>query len=436
LAQYRTTADYVDAVLSRAGETTNGNSDYEADALAALNKVHQTVIAGGNIFDLDVNETWQWAKAKRPLLIELQPKLTSGSIALTNGSEAGTFSSAPSYSVQGWFIKVPGDSETYRVAQHTASATAFELDCAYVGTTATAASFECYKLDYELVPSYLIIDSTNNKVDFAQTTGTATTNYTSTLTAGSYTPAQLATHLGTQMGSTGGITYTCSYSTDTTKFTITAVGGSTFGFRGASGTGAAQSALPLLGFDDADQTAAVSQTGSYPLAGISRLIEPFRRYQIWDAQITYVDNINMSTDYPLTDVRQGMPTKFTKVSEDQNGRIVVRFNKYPEAKTRIEVEYVPVPRDLKDNAVSAPLIPRKYSDLLEYGAACYILIDKEDDKAPQFMQLAQRQLQAMMRNNRAELTKSGRNFGEIIPRRDLVGGILIRRRYGYTADSE
>ncbi len=434
MSQYRTSADYVDAILSRSGETTNGNSDYEADALEALNKIHQVVVAGGNIFDMDVNETWIWAKAKRPLVLELQPKITTGSIALTLGSEVGAFSSAPVASLVGWFIKVVGDKETYRIASHTAGASAFELDGAYVGTSATAATYETYKLDYELVPSYVIVSSLNNAIDFTQTTGTITTVFAAALTAGSYTPAQLATHIATKMGTAGSITYTGAYSSDTTKFTLTAVGGSTFGFLGASGTGSASSALPLIGFDFSDQTAAVAQTSVYCIAGISRLVEPFRRYQVWDAQITSVDNLTMAEDYPLTDVRQGMPTRFTKMSEDSAGRIVVRFNTYPEAKTRIEIEHVPVPFDLKDNAVSVPLVPRKNSDILVYGAAAYILMDKEDDKAGQYTQLAQRQLQAMMRNNRSELFKSGRNFGEIVPRKDLVGGRIIRRRYGYTAE--
>lgn len=434
MAQYRTSADYVDAILNRAGETANGNSDYEADALDALNKVHQAVISGGNIFDMDVNDTWVWAKSKRPMVLELQPKIIDGSISLALGSEVGTFSVAPTSSLAGWFIKVIGDKETYRVASHAANSTAFELDGAYVGTTNAAATYETYKLDYELVPSYLIVSSTNNSLDFAQTSGTVTTNFTATLTAGSYTPAQLATHVATQLGAAGTATYSGAYSTDTTKFTLTASGGKTFGFLGASGTSSQTSALPLLGFDDADLTAAAAQTSVYVLGGIARLVEPFRRYQIWDARITSVDNITMAESYPLTDVRMGLPTRFTKMSEDKDGRIVVRFNKYPEAKTRIEIEHVPVPRDLFDNALSIPLVPRKNQDILVYGAAAYLLIDKDDSKAATYMSIAQKELQAMMKNNRSELFKSGRNFGEIVPRKDLVGGILIRRRYGYTAD--
>jgi len=111
--------------------------------------------------------------------------------------------------------------------------------------------------------------------------------------------------------------------------------------------------------------------------------------------------------------------------------VTVRFDKYPKDKTRIEVEYIPVPRDIKDNSSSIPLIPRKYSEVLEYGTAYYLLIDKEDGKAQQFGALAKAKLQAMRRHNRAELERTSADFGEITPRADLMpSGSRKRLLYG------
>ncbi len=69
MSQFRTTADLVDRVLKRCGEPTNGNSAYEADTLEHINNVHHTIVAGGNIFDLEVDEAWTWAKSKTPMLL-------------------------------------------------------------------------------------------------------------------------------------------------------------------------------------------------------------------------------------------------------------------------------------------------------------------------------------------------------------------------------
>lgn len=205
MAQFRTTADLVDFVLKRCGEVTNGNSQYDSngDVLDFANKVHFNLICGGTIAfgkddTVEIDETWPWARAKRPLILELQPKYATGTITVTLGSEAGTFGTAPSYSVAGWYLRIPGKEGVYRIASHTAASTDFELDGAWPLATVTAGgSFEVFKLDYDLVPSYIVIDSDNNKIDFKKTSGGS--ELTATLTAGTYTPSALATEIGTQM---------------------------------------------------------------------------------------------------------------------------------------------------------------------------------------------------------------------------------------------
>ena len=438
MAQFRTSADLLDSILRRAGEVTNGNSDLEADALEYLNRIHHTIISGGSEFDVEVDEAWTWARAKRPMVIELQPKYDTGTVSLTLGSEVGAFSSAPANSLLGWYIQMTGRDTTYRIGEHTAGQTAFEIDGLYAEATGATQEFQAFKLDYELTPSHLVIDSSNNKLDFEET---ASTELTATIPAGVYTPAALATALGTALDTAGASSYTPSFSLLNKKFKIISDlggGGGTFKLLFASGTNQANSIHRLLGFDDEDAATAGTQNGSYVLGGITRLIEPIRLHGRWDrdGNIDSIDPITMQKRFPLTQASEGLPRKFAKVIEGDDGSITVRFDRYPKDKTRIEVEYIPVPRDIKDNAASVPLIPRKWSEVLEYGAAYYLALDKEDSKSQGFLALASAKLKAMRRQNRSEQERTSRDFGEIQPRQDLVeNGNRRRLRYGEPGDN-
>jgi hypothetical protein len=176
------------------------------------------------------------------------------------------------------------------------------------------------------------------------------------------------------------------------------------------------------GFDDEAQASASSYEGAYILGGISRMIEPIRIHGRADGagNIQSLDPLTMQKESPLPLTAEGLPERFAKISENHEGRISVRFDRYPKDKTRIEVEYIAVPRDIKDNTASIPLIPRKFSEVLEYGTAYYLLIDKEDGKAQQYAALAKAKLSAMRRQNRAELERTSSDFGEITPRPDLM----------------
>lgn len=432
MGQFRTTADILDLALQKAGEVTNGNSPYETQVLNYLNRVHLTLVSGGSIpvgkdQTVEIDEVWPWSKARRPIILELQPKFDTGTITLTQGSEGVTFSSAPTVSVAGWYIKVSGKDEVLRIASHTASSTSAELDGIYPDDSGSGLTFVCVKLDYELVPDYLVIDSTCNKIDFLKVS--AGSVLTATLTAGTYTPAQLATHIGTQMTTiAAGPTITCAYNSVTKKFTITSdgTGATTLLPLFATGTNQLQSAHKLLGFDDEDLAAALTQTSVYILGGIARLIEPMKRNKghYREGSVFGCDSEAFQRDYPLVTIVEGYPDRFAVVQEREDGSIVVRFNRYPKDKTRIEVEHVPVPRDLKDSAGSIPLVPRKHIDVLEDAAVFYLMLDKNDDRAQIYANLMQGKLKAMLAQHRGSLVRSGENFGQLIPRIEQ----LSRRR--------
>ncbi len=433
MAQFRTTADLVDSILLRCGETTGGTSPYDTngDVLGFLNRVHFSLVAGGTIAigkdsTVEIDETWSWAKAKRPLVLELQPKYDSATVTLTLGSESGTLSAAPSYSLAGWYISISGFEGIYRIASNTASSTTFELDAAWPGTSTSVASCVIFKLDYDLTPDYVVIDSTNNKLDFKKTAGG--TLLTATLTAGTYTPAQLATHIGTQMTTAAsGPTITATYSSTTKLFTIVSDGAAATVFQPffATGTNQLISAHRLLGFDDTDLSGALTYSSTYILGGIARLIEPMKRLKGWGQSIFGIDSESFARDYTFQDIDEGDPTRFTVIQENPDGSLRVRINKYPTEKTRVEAEYVPVPRDLKDSAGSIPLVPRKFIDVLEDAGTFYIMLLKNDDRAQVYSQLAQGKLLAMVNQHRGTLLRGAKNFAEIIPRREQLNN---RRR--------
>lgn len=435
MAQFRTTADILDLALINAGEVTNGNSPYESQTLNYLNRVHYTLVSGGTIpigkdLTVEIDEIWSWSKAKSPLILELQPAYETGTVTLTQGSEAGVFSSAPTSSLVGWHIKIEGRDEWFKIASHTASATAFELDAAYPDSSGSGLSFIAAKLDYDLIPDYIIVNDGNNKIEFQETAGTTLTG---TLTNGTYTPSDLISHVATVMNSTGGTpVYTGSYSTTTRKFTIASDrgGGAVFVLVG-TGSNAGFSIHKTLGFDDENTTNAASVTSTYVLGGISRLIEPFRIHKGagLDYQAYGTDAESFHRNYPFCSVIERCPDRFCVLKESGDGTITVRFNAYPKDKTRVEVEYVPVPRDLKDNSSSIPLIPRKHVDILEDAATFYIMLNKSDDRAQVYANLMQGKLQAMKSQHRGSLQKTGNYFGRTIARRENMGPVK-RLRYG------
>jgi hypothetical protein len=306
----------------------------------------------------------------------------------------------------------------FRIASHTASATAFELDGAWPSDSITGGTFLVFKLDYDLVPDYIVIDSSNNKLDFKKTS--AGSELTATLTAGTYTPAQLISHVATQMTTAAsGPTITGSYSSVTKKFSITSDGAGTTTLLPLFATGSNQdfSAHKILGFDDVDSSAALTQTSNYILGGIARLVEPFRGPR---GAIGLIDPEAFLRTFPPEAIDEGLPDRFCIVREDPDGSIKVRFNRFVEKKTRIEIDLVPVPRDLKDSTGSVPLLPRKHVDVLEDAATFFIMLLKNDDRAPAYAQLVQGKLASMISQHRGSLQRAGEHFGEIIPRRDLL----------------
>lgn len=426
MSQFRTTADIQNEVLQKAGEPTNGNSPFETIAMTYINKVHQAIIGGGSIFNIDVDEPWTWARSKHPIVLELEPAYVLGSVTFTVNDVNITFSEAPSVSVEGWHIQANGKPTVYRITKHNAGEQAAQIDSSFVDTSG-AYTYRAMKLDYQIQPVYMYVDSSNDRIDFRET---AATVLTASLTHGAYTPANLVAHVVARLGATGTATWTGAYDSVSQAFSVTSsVTSVLFGVTGANRK---RSTMPLIGLDQTDQTAS-SFTSVYIPNAISRLIEPFKIFQqsCDEPFIRSTDPIRMQEDYPISMTEQRVPNRFCRVQEDNSGRITVRFNSYPQYKTKVMIDWIPVPHDLQDNVASFPLIPRGDVDTLIHGAAAFIAFDKEDTKFDAFMKLVGSGLQAMQKKNRALLNRTGEYFAQIIPRQDYIGPKKVLR-YGYT----
>lgn len=442
MAQFRTSADLKSSVLRRCGENQDGTSSFDTQAIDYLNQIHSTVITGGNEFETDIDEPWVWARATRPIVLELQPVFNTGSVAIVLGAVTGTFSSAPTVSVEGWFLKLSSSPETYKIVSHSANTTGFSIDAAFTQSTVTADTFQAFKLDYELVNSYITVNSSNDTADFIANGSNVAT---ATLVHGSYTPAGYATQFATALQTADPTrAYTGSYDTNQRFFSFTSnlAASAVFKPQGA-GSNYYRSAWNTAGFDYANATNAATQTSLYPLTTCVRLTGPARLYFNDTISIggNYgtvegIDPLTLDRDFPLSRSRVGVPSLFSVIAE-RNGTLTVRFNKYPDKKMRCEFEHIPIPKDLKDSAASIPLLPRKFIRLLEYGAAFYILTDKRDSKADKYFQIAQQTLKSMQVFNRKELQRISRNFGSVVARQDLLPDARARRLniYGYDAGS-
>jgi hypothetical protein len=138
--------------LARAGETTSGNSKYEAAALIFLNRAYRSLADGGLEFDKSKVRDWWWLYTEANLI--LQPMITTGTVAVTQNSANITFSSGPAPDVDGYLFKVTGFADAFRISTHTAGATAAVLDSVYTGDTNATATYTLMKTDYNLAADF------------------------------------------------------------------------------------------------------------------------------------------------------------------------------------------------------------------------------------------------------------------------------------------
>lgn len=86
---------------------------------------------------------WWWLEKKENIVT--YEKIDAGTVSVTADSTTVTFSSAPTVSVAGYYIKLTGYPEIVKISAHTASATTATLETAWMLETASGQSYKCWK---------------------------------------------------------------------------------------------------------------------------------------------------------------------------------------------------------------------------------------------------------------------------------------------------
>jgi len=159
MAQYTTSADLVEDILWRGGEKTDGTSDYDAKALTYLNRAYQGIWSGGSELDPNVQEVWWWLRKDDQGVLTLNPKITTGTVSVTNNSASITFSSGPTPSVAGRHVKIDDHPDVFIISAHTATETGATLESVYTGPTDGTASYKVVQLDYTLASDVLYLSA-------------------------------------------------------------------------------------------------------------------------------------------------------------------------------------------------------------------------------------------------------------------------------------
>lgn len=149
------TSEIVNDVLFRAGEPIDTTSDFNSVALDYVNRAYRAIWIGGGEYVPGMNEPWLWLKKDPPGVLVLQPAITAGSVAVTQGSSTITFSPPPAVSVAGTFLHVTGFADVFRILTHTAGNANATIDVPYTGTSAGAASYTDMFLEYALAADLL-----------------------------------------------------------------------------------------------------------------------------------------------------------------------------------------------------------------------------------------------------------------------------------------
>lgn len=309
------TADIIRQALGFAGEVDTGGSPYQSRCIPWINKLHEDVLSGASMFDMDVGQPFPWARAENPLTLVLKAPFTTGAVTLTNGLATGTFSVAPDVSLGSFvdrYLKVSTNPDYYKITSHTAGSTSFTLDSVWADPSVVGGTFSALKLIYDLG------------------------------------------------------------------------------------------------------------------ANILRLVEPINVYRFggWDTDYDgkiYGIGINeLRKNYPLARLYGKLPERFSVLFKSET-KFKIQFSTYVTEDIKVDLDYVPIPELLEDSANSIPLIPGHKCNLLVFGLASMIALDKRDyEKAGSMSKQAATILRSMLIEQNRTTGYTARNRGQLVPRMDLV----------------
>lgn len=151
-----TSADIIADVLFRAGEPTDGTSDFYGQAIKELNRAYRDIWTGGGAVLAGESEPWLWLKKDPPGVLILNPVII-GACAVVNNSASVTLSAVQATSLTGRFFKIDSHPDVFRVSAHIGGTAAVTLDSVYTGPTNTSASYKAMQMEYTLATDTLRI---------------------------------------------------------------------------------------------------------------------------------------------------------------------------------------------------------------------------------------------------------------------------------------
>ena len=142
-------------VLRKCGEPVDGTSIYDqnGDVVSLINRAQMKVLAGGNEYMPELARPWSWALSPTKFILELQPPFNTGGVTMVSGSNAIVFDTPPSYSLQGWWFRIVGLPEWFKIVSHVASSPNATIDCPYTDISGTSLPFDTVKLEYAINPT-------------------------------------------------------------------------------------------------------------------------------------------------------------------------------------------------------------------------------------------------------------------------------------------
>lgn len=159
MANFQTSEDIITAVLARIGEPLGGTSGYQTEVVEAVNEAYRDLWNGGGALTQDIQADWWWMKSgSTPGVITLKPRETI-TASVTNDSASVTLSSSIAETRAGWFLKIDGQADVFRVSTHTAGTAAITLDSVYTGDTNSAAAGRLFLTEYDLETDCLYMET-------------------------------------------------------------------------------------------------------------------------------------------------------------------------------------------------------------------------------------------------------------------------------------
>jgi len=156
MANFTTVNDLQADALFRAGEPTDGTSDYDTRVVEYLNAAQMSLLlggpVGGEVFPV---RDWWWARKNPRGVFNTAAEITTGTVTVTLGSTTVTFSSAPAASVTGYRLRVDSLGSVPRIASHTGGVATATLDVAWPEATQTAVAYHLFKIEYDLAADFL-----------------------------------------------------------------------------------------------------------------------------------------------------------------------------------------------------------------------------------------------------------------------------------------